>query len=97
MGCTACFWSLGGRIRANPFSGAPVRFERSHQTPPSTMSTTPDSPPDEFEFTTLGPDANDYERYAQAIRDAGGVLLYDRRNEDAWIASDASVELPTVT
>lgn len=61
------------------------------------MSTTPDNPPDEIEFTTLGPDANDYARYAQVIQDNGGVLLYDRENEDAWIASDASVELTTVT
>lgn len=61
------------------------------------MSTTPDSPPDEVEFTTVGPDANDYERYAQVTREVGGVLLYDRRIEDAWIASDTSVELTLVT
>lgn len=60
------------------------------------MSTTPDNPPDKYEFTTLGPDANDYARYAQVTQETGDVLLYDRTDEDAWIASDASVELTTV-
>lgn len=45
------------------------------------------------EYTTLGPDAAGYERYATVELDEGVVLLYDREEEDAWLQSDAAVEL----
>lgn len=67
-----------------------------HNTVLSDMSTTPRDPPDDAEFTTIGPDAHDYERYAQAAIDEGSVLLYDRTNEDAWIISDAPVVLAEI-
>jgi hypothetical protein len=39
-------------------------------------------------YTTIGPDAASYERYAITETDEVGVVLYDRECEDAWIASD---------
>lgn len=50
--------------------------------------------PDDYEFTTLGPDAQEYEAYAMVTLDAGQVLLYDVDDEDAWIQSDTAVSLP---
>lgn len=61
------------------------------------MSTTPSEPRDDAEFTTLGPDAQTYEQYAQVDLNAGVVLLYERANENAWLTSDAAVGLATVT
>lgn len=48
---------------------------------------------DAEEYTTVGPEASDYERYAMVSLDDGEVLLYDRDDEDAWIQSDASVDV----
>jgi hypothetical protein len=39
-------------------------------------------------YTTIGPDAASYERYAITETDEAGVVLYDRECEDAWIGSD---------
>lgn len=44
-------------------------------------------------FTTLGPDARTYERYAQVDLEENVVLLYDRDHENGWITSDTPVAL----
>lgn len=59
---------------------------------------TPDTPdsPDTHEgtaFSTLGPDARAYERYAQVDLDEETLLLYDIDEEAAWISSDTVVSL----
>lgn len=48
------------------------------------------------EYTTLGPDAAAYERYATIELDEGVVLLYDREEEEAWLQSDVAVDLDAV-
>lgn len=47
----------------------------------------------EDEFTTMGPDARDYGRYAEVHLEDERVLLYDQDDETAWIQSDVSVPL----
>lgn len=47
------------------------------------------------EYTTLGPDAEEYGRYATIELD-GDILLYDREVEDAWLQSDTAVDLDAV-
>lgn len=59
----------------------------SATTPPSTD--TPDGPA----FTTIGPDACLYERYAAVELAENAHLVYDRDNENAWISSDVTVSL----
>lgn len=56
------------------------------------MATTRDTS-DGSEFTTVGPDARAYERYAQVDLEEGALLLYDRETETAWITSDTVVAL----
>lgn len=51
---------------------------------------------DPTEFTTLGPDAARYEQYTTVELDEGVVLLYDREEEEAWLQSDAAVDLDEV-
>lgn len=48
------------------------------------------------EYTTLGPDATGYEQYTTVELDEGVVLLYDREEEEAWLQSDAAVDLDGV-
>jgi hypothetical protein len=48
---------------------------------------------DADEYTTVGPDAVDYARYATVTLADGAVLLYDREYEEAWIQSDAPVDV----
>lgn len=55
-------------------------------------ATTPDIP-DEPVFTTIGPEARIYEQYAAVELEDNAILLYDRKNETAWIRSDATVNL----
>lgn len=57
------------------------------------MAATTRDTPDDLAFTTIGPDARGYERYAQVDLEAGAILLYDRENEKAWLTSDAVVPL----
>lgn len=57
------------------------------------MSTTDSDPPADSTFTSIGPDAGTYERYAQVTLEADTILLYDREKEDAWITSDTAVVL----
>lgn len=57
------------------------------------MSTTARDTPDDASFTTIGPDARDYERYVQVDLEEDAILLYDRENENAWVTSDAVVAL----
>lgn len=60
------------------------------------MAATTRDTPDDPAFTTIGPDAHDYERYAQVYLEEDAILLYDRENEDAWITSDAGVAFTEV-
>lgn len=55
-------------------------------------ATTRDNPDDE-RFTTIGPDARAYERYAQVDLDEDTMLVYDVDVETAWISSDTAVSL----
>lgn len=55
-------------------------------------ATTRDNPDDDA-FTTLGPDARVYERYAQVELDEDTVVVYDIEVETAWISSDMVVTL----
>lgn len=55
-------------------------------------ATTRDNPDDDA-FTTLGPDARAYERYAQVELDEDTVVVYDIEVETAWISSDMVVTL----
>lgn len=55
-------------------------------------ATTRDNPDGEA-FTTLGPDARAYERYAQVELDEDTLLVYDIEVENAWISSDTVVTL----
>lgn len=48
---------------------------------------------DAEEYTTVGPDAADYERYATVSLEDGGVLLYDREHEESWIQTDTPVDV----
>lgn len=50
---------------------------------------------DADEYTTVGPDAAGYDRYAAVSLADGELLLYDRDEEDAWLQSDAPVDLET--
>lgn len=54
------------------------------------MSTRPD---DGAEYTTIGVDAPEMERFDAITLEDGDVLVYDRGNEDAWIQSDTAVAL----
>lgn len=56
------------------------------------MTTTSSDPPTES-FTSEGPDARTYDRYAQVKLEDDVLLLYDREEETAWITSDAAIEL----
>lgn len=56
------------------------------------MTTTSSDPPTES-FTTEGPDARTYERYAQVKLEENVILLYDREKESAWISSDDTITL----
>lgn len=58
-------------------------------------ATTPHSPdtPDGSSFTTIGPDACCYERYAAVELAENAVLVYDRDDDNAWISSDVTVSL----
>lgn len=48
------------------------------------------------EFTTMGPDARAYGRYAAVTIDDDRITLYDIDEEEAWIQSDAGVPLSEV-
>lgn len=52
--------------------------------------------PDDHEFTTMGPDAQRYDRYATVTTDDDEVILYDIDEETAWLQSDTAVSLAEV-
>lgn len=49
--------------------------------------------PTEVAYTTVGPDARSYRRYAQVILEGSSILVYDRDNENAWIESTMGLSL----
>lgn len=57
------------------------------------MSATTRDTKDDAAFTTLGPDARAYERYALVELEGESVLLYDYEVETAWITADTAVPL----
>lgn len=57
------------------------------------MSETTNGGTNEHEYTTMGPDARDYEQYAEVTLEEDHVLLYDRDDEEAWIKSDVAIDV----
>jgi hypothetical protein len=55
-----------------------------------TSTTQPDD-----QYTTIGPGAASYERYA-VVEKEGGVVLYDRECDGAWIEADLALALPSM-
>lgn len=47
-------------------------------------------------FTTMGPDAQEYSRYALVTILEDQVILYDIDEEEAWIQSDTAVRLADI-
>lgn len=58
------------------------------------MTKTAPAPDDEF--TTMGPDAQEYGRYALATIQEDQVILYDIEDEEAWIQSDTALLLADI-
>lgn len=57
------------------------------------MSTRSD---DGADYTTVGVDAPQMERFDAITLEDGDLLVYDRDNEDAWIQTDTAVDLETL-
>lgn len=49
------------------------------------------------DYSTLGPHAVEYGRYAAVQFEGGELLVYDDDNEDAWLKSDVTVDLGGAT
>lgn len=47
-------------------------------------------------YTTVGPDAPDLERYASVSLEDGGGIIFDGEVTEAWLQSDATVDLAAV-
>jgi len=48
------------------------------------------------QYTTVGPGAREYSRYAAVSLADGELLVYDRSEEGAWVQSGVSVGLAEV-
>ncbi len=48
---------------------------------------------DDTEYQTVGTGATELQRYAAIRLETGEAVVYDTRNEDAWIQSDSAVGL----
>jgi len=51
---------------------------------------------DDTDYETLGMDAAELDRYAEVTLESGGVIIYDRDNESAWIQADEPIELDSM-
>lgn len=51
---------------------------------------------DATEYDSLGVDARELLRYAAITLQDGEVLLYDQKEEDAWIQTDTAVGIETM-
>lgn len=49
------------------------------------------------EYSTIGPDAVEYRRFAAVRFEDGDLLVYDDDTEDAWVKSDVTVDLAGAT
>lgn len=51
---------------------------------------------DDTDYETIGVDASELERYAELNLEDGELVIYDQKNEDAWVQSGAAVEVTSM-
>lgn len=51
---------------------------------------------DDIEYQPVGAKAAELDRYAEITLEDGGIIIYDRDNENAWVQSQAPVELQAI-